>query len=97
LIQREGLVERAGWQPDLLASHEQLRLPQGAVPRQVETVINHRVINRRHVVAGVSGGVMVAPADMLKESQTDSELAQQRRAALPSGLPNRSWWWDTSE
>ena len=61
LIQSEGLAERADWKPALLMDGEKLRLPQVPVPRQVETVINHRVINRRHIVAGVSGGVMVAP------------------------------------
>ena len=35
-------------------------------PREVETVINHRVINQRYVIAGVSGGVMVAPGDVLR-------------------------------
>ena len=33
----------------------------GPAPRSVETVINHRVVNGRHIIVGVSGGVHVAP------------------------------------
>ena len=77
-----------------------LRLPQGAVPRQVETVINHRVINRRHIVAGVSGGVMVAPGDVLANSHGGSQqrrqLAKQRREA-PAELGAEVWWWDAAK
>ena len=85
LIQSEGLPSDAGWQPGLLASSEQLRLPQGAVPRQVETVINHRVINRRQIVAGVSGGVMVAPERRAARRIRPRQLnAGQRDDACPS-------------
>ena len=82
LIQSEGLAERAGWKPTLLADGEKLRLPHGIAPREVETVINHRVINQRLVIAGVSGGVMVAPGDVLASSRlTDSagKAIQRRR------------------
>jgi hypothetical protein len=95
LVQREGLAEDAGWQPALLASSEQLRLPQGIVPRQVETVVNHRVINRRHIIAGVSGGVMVAPGDMLRENRTESStLVKERVPKPPREAASRIWWWD---
>lgn len=99
LIQSEGLAERAGWQPELFASGEQMRLPQGAVPRQVETVVNHRVINHRHIVAGVSGGVMVAPQDVLREARAvDGTSLQGDRAAVPSNkLDREAWWWDSAK
>jgi hypothetical protein len=96
LIQREGLAERVDWKPTLLVDAEKLRLPTGAVPRQVETVINHRVINRRHIVAGVSGGVMVAPSDVLANLQDGASagaLVEQRRRA-PVELTAEAWWWD---
>ncbi len=66
IIQTEGLPERVHWKPTLLASGDKLRLPHRRPPREVETVINHRVINQRLVIAGVSGGVMVAPGDVLR-------------------------------
>jgi hypothetical protein len=96
LIQSEGLAERVDWKPTLLANAEKLRLPAEAVPRQVETVINHRVINRRHIVAGVSGGVMVAPGDVLatvRDGASGAELTERRREA-PAELGAENWWWD---
>jgi hypothetical protein len=96
LIQSEGLAERANWKPGLLTNGEQLRLPRWPQARQVETVINHRVVNRRHVVAGVSGGVMVAPGDVLRESRTagSEDRGIQRHIAMPDDLTAGAWWWN---
>ena len=84
LIQTNGLAEQVAWDAALMSTGDRLRLPQAPVPRQVQTVINHRVINRRHIVAGVSGGVMVAPGDLLKDADSvkeNRELANFKRAA----------------
>jgi hypothetical protein len=97
LIQSEDLIDRANWQPALLLDAGCLRLPQWAVPRQVESVVNHRLVNRRHVVAGVSGGVMVAPRGVLEHARVSHRLPDSAREA---GLPNVSpatWWWDAVE
>jgi hypothetical protein len=96
LIQSNGLTERAGWRPSALIHAEQLRLPQQAVPRQVETVVNHRVVNRRQIIAGVSGGVMVAPGDVLSGGRSyDEDGALERtRQEAPDGIADGAWWWD---
>jgi hypothetical protein len=71
------------------------------VPRQVETVINHRVINRRHIVAGVSGGVMVATGDVLKEVGRTAGPARlvsaKRGEALGAHRHDGVWWWDSKQ
>jgi hypothetical protein len=71
------------------------------VPRQVETVVNHRVINRRHIVAGVSGGVMVAPGDVLKGERSTAGAAQLASAKhgerLGMNAAEGTWWWDSVE
>lgn len=98
IIQSEGLEARAAWKPALLGDREKLRLPHGNVPREVETVINHRVINQRHIVAGVSGGVMVAPSDVLRQAKSNesSSTAIDRAPAPPKELAAGSWWWDAA-
>jgi hypothetical protein len=100
LIQTHGLTEQVGWQPKLLVDSARLRLPQAPVPRHVETVVNHRVINRRHIVAGVSGGVMVAPSDLLQESRFADDpvrLASAKRGqAADRGAADGAWWWDAA-
>jgi hypothetical protein len=96
LIQTEGLAEHVGWKPTLLASGEKLRLPQGNTPREVETVVNHRVINQRLVIAGVSGGVMVAPGDVLRDVRLSESTGKtvERGAPIPKDIAAAAWWWD---
>ncbi len=94
LVHSEGLAERANWEPVVLTSGSKLRLPQCPVPRQVETVVNHRLVNRRHIVAGVSGGVMVAPQDALREGSTQSVDAPIRKQAPAA---DGAWWWDAAK
>ena len=79
-----------------LSSGDKLRLPQRPVPRQVETVINHRVINRRHDRGrrqrrrdGCAGDVLAAA----KGYDDDGELAKDRQAA-PAEIAAGTWWWD---
>jgi hypothetical protein len=97
LIKTHGLAEQLAWDAALVSAGDRLRLPQAPVPRQVQTVINHRVINRRHIVAGVSGGVMVAPGDVLKDvasNKKDDDLAASKQTAPAKNARASSWWWD---
>jgi hypothetical protein len=70
----------------------------GVAPAKVDSVINHRVINGKHVVAGVSGGVTVdARALAAKQAvKTDDYglMATERRGSTPKSLPRHAWWWD---
>lgn len=96
VIQTEGLTEHIGWKPMLLASSDRLRLPRGNSPREVETVVNHRVINQRLVIAGVSGGVMVAPGDVLREVRANDSSGKivERGKPVPHDMASGAWWWD---
>jgi hypothetical protein len=97
LIDTEGLSERAGWQPGLLLDFQRLRLPAVATPGHVETVINHRVLKGRHILAGVSGGVWVDAEKTLRvrEVEQANERALSRsRAKAPAGTEDTTWWWD---
>lgn len=97
LIRSAGMSDRANWQPSLLVDPEQLPLPSYEPARSVQTVVNHKVVNRRRFVAGVSGGVWAAPRRLL----------QQREQLTVSEIPNvtgraeqttpQQWWWDIEE
>jgi hypothetical protein len=97
LIEREGLTEKVGWTPTLLVDETRLRLPQVASPRAVETVINHRVIGGRQIIAGISGGVWVDGGKSLSVTPAAAEVsgklasAKKVHAAQPQDL---AWWWD---
>jgi len=93
LIEREGLIKRVGWQPTLLANADWLPLPQMRVPAEVETVVNHRVIRRKHIVAGVSGGVWIDAPNTLAVESAASDLTTAK--AAPDRVAGENiWWWD---
>ena len=90
LIEREGLLERAGWQPTLFANADWLPLPRMRVPTEVETIVNHRVLRRKHIIAGVSGGVWIDAKKTLTVKTGEEKLAAAK--AAPEG--EAVWWWD---
>lgn len=67
-------------------------------PTKVDSIINHRIIDGKHLVAGVSGGVTVDARTLAAKTavQTDDYglLKSERSASTPKDLPKRSWWWD---
>ena len=101
LIQSEGLAERVGWKPTLLASGEKLRLPQGrCAARGGNGDQSPRDQSAARFVAGVSGGVMVAPGDVLRKRGLPRAPArrlstQDRRRRTwplkPGGGTRRTW------
>jgi hypothetical protein len=70
----------------------------GAAPKEVDSVINHRVIGGKHIVAGVSGGVTVDARELAARQamRTDDygQLADERLAGAAKDLPRHAWWWD---
>jgi len=96
LIQQEGLDVAAGWDRGVFASSGSFRTGQYAVPKEVDSVVNHRVFNGKDVVVQVAGGVRAdvidAVADAKKESKAPAE-AMKKAGQLPEGR----WWWDASK
>ncbi len=98
LIETEGLSERVSWQPGLLLDPRRLRLPAVPTPKQVETVINHRLLKGRHIVAGVSGGVWVDARKTLRVREvepTREGSSLPNRIQSPAGADHGVWWWDS--
>ena len=75
-----------------------LQPSQGIAPAEVASIVNHRVINRKHVVVGVSGGVTINVNQNLgrvKLAKDESRLTSSKQLANRK-LPRNSeqWWWD---
>jgi hypothetical protein len=100
VIEREGLTEKVGWSPNLLLDEQRLRLPSSPAPKAVETVINHRVIGGRQIIAGVSGGVWVDGGKSLEvapvAAQAVGKLAAAKREPVKAAADEAAivWWWD---
>lgn len=92
LVRELELDAKAGWTPGIFASAGPYEVERVEPMATVESVVNHRVINRVHVVAGVSGGVRADPAALVSAGA----LQKQPRAAAPPipQLPADVWWWD---
>jgi hypothetical protein len=58
--------------------------------------MNHRIIDRKHIVVGVSGGVSVDTQNLLQlrpiKQDTYGQLDGDRVNATPRALGQ--WWWD---
>ena len=98
LIEAEGLAEKTGWHMTCFAAPDAYPIPFGAPPTKVDTVINHRVIHQKHILAGVSGGVTVDPAPLVAQKAIEVDrygtLNSQHSTAAAKDLPPDAWWWD---
>jgi hypothetical protein len=98
LLRTEGLPEHVGWYPTSFLDNAGLPTAVENVPQTVDTVINHRVVQRTNIIAAVSGGVHVDVQSVIKRDkmQTDSrgQLNSERERSVPTAVEHRSWWWD---
>ncbi len=99
LIQNEGLDVAAGWDRGAFATSGAFRTGEYAVPKEVDSVVNHRVFSGKEVVVQVAGGVRadvaatIANPAIRRESNAPGEVAAQAKVGeLPAGR----WWWDAS-
>jgi hypothetical protein len=98
-MRAEDLPGQVGWHMTHFGTPNRYAVRTGPAPKEVETVINHRVINRVHVVAGVSGGVTVRTGELLeggaiKVGRFVALEEGRREGKTPDNLPPGAWWWD---
>ena len=55
LIREQALAAKSGWTIGCFGPAGQYRVELGEPITKVDSVVNHRVINQVHIVAGVSG------------------------------------------
>lgn len=97
IIKQEDLASRTNWHAMHFMDKDGYQVQIGAAPQEVDTIINHRMLNRTQIVAGVSGGVRVDPTEFVKTSiQTDDYglIRGEQQASKPQNLPAEAWWWD---
>lgn len=98
LIVAEDVPNQLNWPAIHFVEEPRYQVERGAAPTEVETVINHRVIGQKHIVAGVSGGVSADTGPYVQKPAIaiDDYGALQAgwTASTPSDLPGDAWWWD---
>lgn len=99
LIEQERVADQANWGMTHFGPKGNYQVTTGPVPSVVDTIMNMRVINKKHIIAGVSGGVSFDPTTMLTDDAMkvdDYGLMKADRAAsvVPKDIKHHDWWWD---
>ena len=100
LIREEAAGEKVGWHFTCFGDPQAYQVELTEAPKEVESVVNCRVIGGRTIIAGVSGGVRVSPASLVCRQSIgvnqDSARQSQRSGAAANNrkLANDRWWWD---
>lgn len=98
LLQAENVPERAGWHLTCFNDPKQYKVSAGHAPRSVQSVLNHRTLNRTQFVATVSGGVKFEAAELVKsgalQSDKSGSLVRRRYESAPATSSRDTWWWD---
>ena len=93
IIQREDLSGQAGWHMSYLNDKDGYQVELREPPVEVDSIVGHRVFNRRVTVAGVSGGVTANVSSLVSAIKTDDYgiMSADRSASKPK---RDQWWWD---
>ncbi len=99
LIKSQDLAEKVGWHLTCFNDEQQYQVTLGPAPQSVDSVMNHRVLNQRLIIVGVSGGVMARPEEFVSDQAivTDSYgtlKAGRANDRAKQDLPLEAWWWD---
>ncbi|GIX03688.1 MAG: hypothetical protein KatS3mg113_0694 [Planctomycetaceae bacterium] len=95
LIQREKLAERAHFSDGVFGVQGAYRHEYYAVPREIDSVVNHRVYGGRDVVVQVAGGVRVAVNQAVQATPIVSKESSLFESAARTAHGDR-WWWDVA-
>ena len=87
LVREEGLADKVEWHMAYFGNPQAFAVEQGAAPKEVDAIVNCRVAEKGRFLAGVSGGVIVKPSELVSRkaiqvessSAASGEAAQQRR------------------
>jgi len=98
LMESNDLPNQANWHVTSFLDSESFATATENVPQWVETVVNHRVINRTQLIGVVSGGVSIDTSKYVNRDkmQKDSEqkLGGQHKRSARESAAERTWWWD---
>ena len=98
LIKSEDLHTRVQWDLDYFLDENGYRVVQAVSPTAVESVISHRLVGGKTVLAGVSGGVLLDPRVVVAEDNIIHDsygiLEAEHKGNANLSLPKAVWWWD---
>ncbi|QDU57888.1 DUF1598 domain-containing protein [Aeoliella mucimassa] len=94
LLDGEDLYQLANWQPVLFLNAELLPLPKYNPPKEVDSLLNHRLVDDTKILAAVSGGVWFDSQGVLRSEVSPSEKLDYYHRQKPAHVEPGTWWWD---
>lgn len=97
IVRSEDLGQQAHWHATHFGTEGAYQPRLDHAPREVETIVNYRVVRGKHIVAGISGGVSVDTGALVgKNTKTDDYgvLLAEHANSTPTKVAPRHWWWD---
>ena len=104
LIKHEQLDQKANWDFGVFAPGGAYSPAAYAVPKEIDSVVNHRIYrtgsNTSTVVVQVAGGVAANVMSVVKDAEINKpspQLASVSSNAKAPELPMGRWWWDAAK
>jgi hypothetical protein len=98
LVREEALADKVDWHMAYFGDPQAFLVEHGAAPKEVESVVNYRVLREGLFVTQVSGGVMVKPNELVSRQAIHVEgrpqLQEKRPANAAKPQAADRWWWD---
>ncbi|UUO05394.1 DUF1598 domain-containing protein [Blastopirellula sp. J2-11] len=99
IIEKESLASRGDWGQTYFGVEGRYRPERLLVAKEVETIMNHKVINKKHIIAGVSGGVRVDASKFITDENFKLDEygvldADLKGSVVPPKMEAEAWWWD---
>ncbi len=99
LINKENLAAKANHEFQAFSQGGLYHPASYAVPKQVASVVNHRVYNGRDIVVQAAGGVRADLLSVLENPKTVQAAPELDSLASTVNTPERPegrWWWDVA-
>lgn len=99
LIKHEHLDARTNWDFGVFAPNGSYTAATYFVPKEIDSVVNHRVYRDHQIVVQVAGGVtanVMSAATDPKLNKAAPELENVGNASKAPQLPVGRWWWDAT-
>jgi hypothetical protein len=97
LVREEGLADKADWHMAYFGDPQAFAVERGAAPKEVDSVVNYRLLTQGVFVTQVSGGVEVKTKELVGPKAIRVESARQLQQQRPNSAAKPQtdrWWWD---
>ena len=94
LLEHKNLAEKANWNAGVFANDGAYTTAIHATPKEVDSVVNHRVFRGKDIVVQVAGGVRVDMSVAYNDKVFRPGTRLGSTATKAKVSTSNNWWWD---